>query len=250
MSHRFETGFPFAKRTMLRRWAVSTLSALARPAGYLRAVVPFAAVVRSWTDGVGIELLQKAAISTPAIAVAVGTVRESELTVGQLKSLDECELVLYFVSQQSRDMLNRLEPDIAAMADDHADPGLEIAMEHATELLKGQYPVAGSIKLKQLVKRSEEELVSTPAVTIWTQTWRCAFLEGAPHGRNAPEFRTAPQLLKSIHWRVTTPAQSPTFDPAFDPNAFDVGNDPVYNEVQRPAPATNPTSIDVDSDNL
>jgi hypothetical protein len=223
-AHQFETGFSFAKRTMLRRSVVTILSALTRPAGYLRGVVPHGGVVRSWTDELGIDLLVRAAGPTPAIAVTVGTAAESETTVGVQVMAEDVELILYFVSQHSRGLLERLEPDIAAQADSHADPGLEIAMEHATELLLGQYPVKGSVKLKQLRKSREDELVTRPELTVYMQTWRCEMQQRAV----SKEFRTAPQLLNSIRHRITTTAA----------------------EVLRPAAATDSTSLDVDNDDL
>lgn len=222
MSHVFDTGFPFAKRTMLRQSVVTILSALKRPNGYLRSVIPFGAVVRAWTDVEGIELLTKAVTSTPAIAVAIGSESGDETTVGGQRALDVVEVLIYFVSQQSRDLIYRLEPDIAAQADDHADPGLEVAMEHATELLLGQYPVQSSVKLKQLRKVRTDELSTTPLATIYCQTWHCAMTSTA----TSKEFRDAPQLLSSLHWRTTT-----------NPD-----------EVNRPAPATDSTTIDVNSE--
>jgi hypothetical protein len=222
VTHVFDTGAAKPQRTLLQQGAVAILAPLKRPVGYLQDVIPFGACVRSYTDAVGTEMLVKAFNRTPAIAIATGTRAGYDRAIGSRMTYSTCELLVYIATQHSRDpQRGRQEIDNVAQVIPQADPGLHVMMEHAAELLIGAFP-ATSTTIKQIWPEREEELATTPEITIWLQTYGCK-LQSAAGGK---EWRTAAQLLESIGWRTTTNPSEPN----------------------RPAPAETSTTIDVDTD--
>ncbi len=224
MTHVFDTQAALPQRTIVRRGAVALLGKLKRAnGGYLQDVRPFGGIVRSYTDEPDIEIMQKALGAAPAIGVALASRTFHTLAIGRRQALSELQLLLYFLNQHSRDGLSgRHEADSVALADDHADPGLDLIMEHAIELMHGSYPSLLTGTVKQIQIKSEQELATSGALTLWMQTYDLT-LQSYTGGR---EWRTAEQLITSLHWRTTT-----------DPN-----------EPNRPASAVAPTTIDADSD--
>lgn len=222
--HLFDTLAPDPQRTLIQNGAVTLLSALKRPTGYLAEVMPVGGVVRSYTDGVDIEWLMKTFNRSPAIGVATGTRTFGPAAIGGRHAvMSECELLLYFANQHSRDFQNgRQQSDSVARANNTADPGLHVMMEHSLELMIGQYPTTLTGTVKQIKIQREEELATLPEITIWLQTYHVT-LQSKVGGR---EWRTPAQLLESIGWRVTT---NPT-------------------EPMRPAAATVSTTLDADTD--
>lgn len=222
--HVFNTNIFQPQRTIIQQGAVALLSALKRPTGYLADVVPYGGVVRSYTDGIDIEALMKTFNRTPSIGVATATRDFQVLAIGGRQAISECELLLYFATQHSRDMQKgRMESDSVGLANANADPGLHVIMEHALELILGQYPTTLTGTIKQIKPVREEELATLPEITIWLQTYRITLQS---YGGGSKEWRTPAQLLQSIGWRVTTNPDEPN----------------------RPAAATVSTSLDEDSD--
>lgn len=222
-SHRFDSGASTPQRTLIQQGAVTLLSALKRPTGYLAEVMAIGGIVRSYTDAVDIEWLMKTFNRTPAIGVATGDRPFQVLGIGGRQALSECELLLYIATQHSRDMQRgRMESDSVGLANLNADPGLHVIMEHAIELMLGQYPTTLTGTVKQIKIVRESELATLPEITIWLQTYHVT-LQSYSGGR---EWRTPAQLLQSIGWRVTT-------NPA---------------EPMRPAAATVSTTLDEDTD--
>lgn len=224
MTHVFDTQLLVPQRTLVRRAAVTILSPLKRPTGYLAAVKSFGGIARTYTDEVGIEQLVKAMGQTPSIAVATGQRNYETLAIGGKQASSDMQLLLYFATQHSRDGLSgRHEADSVAEADDTADPGLDVAMEHALELMHGQYLTATVGTVKQLQIVSEQELATLERITIWVQTYKLKLFSHT----GSREFRTAEQLINSIHWRVTTDANEPNRpDPAVASSTVDVDTDP------------------------
>lgn len=222
--HLFDTFAPDPQRTLIQQGAVTLLSALKRPTGYLAEVMAIGGIVRSHTDGVDIEWLMKTFNRTPAIGVATGTRTFGAAAIGGKHAvMSSCELLLYFATQHSRDyQRGRQESDALSRIDNTADPGLHVAMEHALELMIGAYPTTLTSTVKQIAIQREEELATLPEITIWLQTYHVT-LQSRVGGR---EWRTPAQLLESIGWRVTTNPDEPV----------------------RPAAATVSTSLDADTD--
>lgn len=224
VTHTFASGLEQPQRTVMQLAAVTLMSALKRSAGgYLQEVRATGVVARTWTDEPGIEMLMRAMNRTPAIAVATGTAEFRSTGIGGKQWMANCELLLYIMTQHQRDLQDgRQQSDVVALANNQADPGLHVIMEHARELLIGQYPSQSST-IKQIRPTSEEELTTRPEGTIWLQTYRVELFQ---RGGGSPEFRTAAQLLESIAWRVTT-----------DPD-----------EVIPPAAAVSAASVDAELD--
>lgn len=226
MAHSFDTGLSAPQRTLIRDGVITLLSPLKRSAGgYLADVAEFGWVVRTYTDVHGIERLMKTINRAPAIAVGLGSLfgapSPRAMGAGSNSAMGELEILLYCATQHARDqVVGRHKADVVALADDIADPGLDIIMEHARELMLGMYP-ATATSVKQIKFQSEEELVSDEPITIWLQTYRVTTQIYAG-GR---EWRTPEQLLTSINWRLTT-----------DPD-----------EPNRPAPAESSSTVDVDT---
>lgn len=208
-SHIFSTGLSRPQRTELRSSAVSLLSKLKiDQGGYLVDVIAFGGIVRSYTDKPDIELFVKQVGRMPSIGVALGTRRFETIGTSRTQYKSELQLILYFANQHSRDMeIGRHEMDLVAQRNPHADPGLDVMMEHALELIAGQFTQA-TPTVKQIIPVVEEELVTSPEITVWMQTYDVQLdVMTLSKGR---EFRTADQMLTAWRARLTTdPAEAP-----------------------------------------
>lgn len=224
MSHVFAGGVHVPQRTMVQQGVVDTLAPLKVSAGgYLLDVIKTGVVVRSYTDIEGIAGLVAEMGRCPCVAVATGGCAYENTGIGGKENRGDLQIPVYFASQHGRGMqVGRMEADVVALADTAADPGIHVMMQHAIELLLGQYPNTTTAKIKQLRISREDELVTLNEITIWMQTWTTQIF-GHESGT---QWRTAPQLLEQIRWRVTTKPD----------------------EANRPAAATASTSIDEDTD--
>lgn len=224
MAHAFDTGASKPQRTRIQQGAISLLSGLKRSnGGYLMEVLPFGGVVRSYSDEEGaaqiVELLSKA----PSIAVGLGDRLNQMVGIGGYQARGELDLLVYFSSSNARNaQIGRQEIDVVGSASDTADPGLHVMMEHATELLIGQYCGGAGDDIKQVRCETEQELITTGPVTVWLQTYKITVLT------QISEFRTVEQLLESIRFRAAV--------------------NPL--EAHLPAAATDPRTIDVNVDDL
>lgn len=217
MSHVFVNSGEQPQRTRLQLGVVDILTPLTRAeGGYLGSVIPYGGIVWSTNnDGPDIEMMMRTFNRTPAIGVATGTRTATTATVNKRHAIGPCELLLFFATQHSRDHLTgRLVSDAVALADDQADPGLHVMMQHALELVLGQFPSIQTSSIKQIEFEREEVVVSIPQITVWQQTYRVQFTNFMDSGG---QFRDAKQLLTSIGWRVTTDPDD-TLPPA-EPNA-------------------------------
>lgn len=223
MAHKFDSGAPAPQRTRIQQGALALLSGLRRSdGGYLLELQPFGGVISGKDDDAGAAQLISILSRMPAIAVALGD-RTSVVTgMGGYQETGEIDLLIYFASSNARNMaIGRQQIDGPGLANDHSDPGLHIMMEHAKELLLGQFPDVGS-DIKQLRPFLEQAIFSSAAMTVWLQTYKVTV------NTRISEFRTVKQLLTSIRFRAAQ-------DPA---------------EVHLPAAATKTATIDVNTDNL
>jgi len=195
MSHLFATTAAKPQRTQIQQAAIGLLAELRRPVGYLVDVIPWGAVVRNHGDDEGVAMLVDAIGGrAPAIAVALGDRTSEPLGIGGYSARSELELLLYFASGNARNQqIGRQEIDAVGLASNSADPGLHVMMEHAVELLLGQWPGTpkyGSVK--QIRIEREEELATTSSITLWLQTYKVTTTT------TVSEWRTATQLLTAI----------------------------------------------------
>lgn len=221
MTRTFDTRAHLPQRTLIRRGVISLLSQLKRSnGGYLIDVVPFGAVVRSYTDIDGVAMLIETLKGrTPSIAVGLGDAAGSINDIGGFQADKEIQVCLYHCSAHGRNLLvGRHEQDVNADISDTVDPGLDVMMEHAEELVIGQYcgivPPIPSIKQARIDR--EEELHTMAPLTIWLQTFR------VPVKRDINQFRNVTQILQSIAWRLAIdPAEVPPPDPKVDELSLD-----------------------------
>lgn len=221
MTHTFDTGAAVPQRTRIQRGAITLLSGLKKSnGGYLMEVLPFGACVRSYSDEEGaaeiVSLLSKA----PSIAVGLGDRSNVMVGMGGYQSRGEIDLLVYFSSNNARNaQIGRQEIDVAGAASNVADPGLHVMMEHAVELLIGQRCGGAGTDIKQIRCETEQELVTTGPVTIWLQTYKVTVLT------QISEFRTVSQLLESLRFRAAIVAQAHLPAAATDPSTIDVNVD-------------------------
>lgn len=196
MAHSFDTGAAQPQRTRIRNAAVSLLAGLKRPTGYLVEVMPTRLIVRTWQDRDGVATLFGTINRFPSIGVAVGDRVSNVKAIGGYQEQGDIELLLYFASNNARaGVEGRQAIDTAGLASDTADPGLDVMMDHAKELLIGRYSDAG-LDIKQIRPSREEQLVTEAPVEIWLQTYMVTTLV------QISEFRTVTQLLESIRFRA------------------------------------------------
>lgn len=201
MAHTFDTGLPSPFRTLIRDGATTLLSGLKKAnGGYLADVVKFGSVIRSWTDEAGIDDLFEALQGrAPCIAIAIGDSASKEAGIGGFHWKDDYELLVFFATNHARDfVLGRAAQDVVSVASNTADPGLDVMMAHAKELLIGQRAGVNHAALKQIRPDREEELITRDGVCIWLQTYKLTT------ALTIKEFRNVTQLLESIGIRTTT----------------------------------------------
>lgn len=213
MAHVYDTGLALPQRTLIVRGAVTLLAQLRRPPvgiGYLNAVISWGGVIRSYTDDIGIDLLwQDLQGRNPAIAIALGDKRSKPAGMGGFNFQGHLDLLVYHLSRHQRGLeAGRQEIDAAGLADDHADPGLHVQMEHTEELLIGQRCGASST-IKQIVPVSEEEIRTEGGLTLWVQHYAISV------ERTINRDRSVVQMLTDIRTNVRTsdPAQLPPAPP-------------------------------------
>lgn len=192
MAHSFDTGLAVPQRTLLRQSAVTALARLKRAnGGYLANVLPWGGVIRGYTDDLGVDLLFTALQGqTPVVAISLGDRTTSQRAIAGFTGQSSVDLLVYFFSSHKRsDLAGRLELDVSALADDHKDPGLEVAFEHVEELLTGQ-ALGGVPGIKQCVWRSEEEIRTQADFSLWCQTYNVTFDRVINANRGVTQFLT------------------------------------------------------------
>lgn len=179
MAHAFDTKLAQPQRTIVRAGAVAALEPLLKSeGGYLALVAPFGGIVRSWQDDAGIDQLWMATQGqTPAILVATGD--KTYAPAGAAHNWQSgLELIIYVVSRNPRSLVARLATDAAAELDDTIDPGIDVILEHVEQAIVGKdfaKAIAdfgpGAVTIKQARPVREEELATTNALALWTQTY-------------------------------------------------------------------------------
>lgn len=224
MAHHFDTGASAPQRTRMQQRAISLLSGLKKAnGGYLVEVLPIGFMLHRDSREDDVAQFVSALSRAPSIAIAIGD-RDSQVkAIGGYSEWGEIDLHVYFSSTNARNhQTGRQEIDTAGLASDQADPGLHIILDHAKELLIGQYCAAIGTDIKQIRPSREFQVVNAQPITIWEQTYKVTTLV------QIAEFRTVEELLTSIRFRA-----------AIDPT-----------EVRLPAPKTIHTTVDVNVDDL
>lgn len=168
MSHVFDHGLSLPVRTLVRLAAIARLAPKARAnGGYLEAIEPFPYVVQGVRDEDGVDhAFQVLNGRAPAVLIALGDKRFESTSTTQHRYQGDLGLQVLIVSNSSRGLLDRLTLDPVAEADDTADPGADVILEHVAELLIGCDLGIGS-KVQDPRPVSEEHLGTEEALTLW-----------------------------------------------------------------------------------
>lgn len=217
MAHSFDTGLSRPQRTLVREGIVQLLSGLVRAnGGYVAAVLPWAGVVRGWQDSEGIDnLLALLNGRAPAIVVGLGDGNKTPAGMGGFNYKMDIEVTLYHFSNHARSLTEgRVSADARALADDTRDPGLDVMMEHAEELLGGirvgKAPVTNPVGevdrsipgIHMISPDREEEIATDETHTIWAQRFKVTV------SRKLDRFRTVTELLASLATTIRPTDQS------------------------------------------
>jgi len=199
VAHAFDTGLAAPQRTLILAGVVTLLASLLKANGlYLHSVIPWGGVIRSWTDTDGIAMLHESLLGRlPAIAVALGDRSSKPAGTGGWQFQSELELLLYFASNNARDItLGRQTIDVVGAAANAADPGLHVMLEHAEQLVIGGR-CGASATIKGIRPDREEELGTFDDMTLWLQTYQVTL------ARTIKKDRSVTQFLDDIRVRVT-----------------------------------------------
>ncbi|HEY6179075.1 MAG TPA: hypothetical protein VIX73_31695 [Kofleriaceae bacterium] len=224
MAHQFDTGQPAPQRTRLQQGVIQLLSGLKKSnGGYLVEVMAFPFSMETAGDEDEVRQFVMQLSRAPSIAVHVGGRVDKPNSIGGYSLDGEFDLHVYFSSNNMRSsQIGRMEIDTAGLANDQADPGIHIALEHARELLIGRYaanPGAGA-DIKQLRPMTERAIITAQQITIWEQLYKVRVFT------TYSEFRTVTQLLTSIRSRITqNPADRPPPAAPLDKTSIDVNDD-------------------------
>lgn len=200
MAHKFATGASAPQRTRLQQGIVSLLSGLKKAnGGYLVEVMPYSFTMETVGDPEDVAQFVNILSRAPSIAVHVGERTDESGAINGFSWKGEFDLHVYLSSNNMRNQqVGRMEIDSAGLANDQADPGLHIVMEHVRELVIGAYattPLGGDIK--QARPYRERAIITAPQITIWEQLYKVKVMT------QYDEFRTVAQLLTSLRMRAT-----------------------------------------------
>lgn len=173
VSRTYDTGLDKPQRAFLRDSIVEALAPLTKAEdAYIAAVIPYWRRVQSKQD-VGL-LLAELEGKDPAIAVVIGRATYSGLGVDGRKDQysKEAQVFVYFMSCNLRGPGAALTGDVRSELDDTKDPGVEVMMEQADQLLVGfQPPDDGRGTIYKLVPKEEDEVDTDSDFTIWEKTF-------------------------------------------------------------------------------
>ncbi|MGE0547613.1 MAG: hypothetical protein AB7R00_11175 [Kofleriaceae bacterium] len=181
MTRTYDTGLTIASRTLVRN-AIATLLAplLKSNGGFLRSIVKLPAPLETYEgEGDVQQIYQSLLGQSPAIAVALGDRPFSPAGVGGFRYTTDLEVHVYFIGNSNRSLLARVEGDVVSSTDDTADPGVDVAMQCAAQLLIGQKieTLADNASVKHLVPQREQALVTNNQHTIWKQLYTVGVTE-------------------------------------------------------------------------
>ncbi len=191
--HTLDGGLSSPYRTVVRNAVVERLSPLLRTnLGFLAAISKLGGQLRRMDDEAITQMYTALLGRTPSILVACGDRTAQPNGIGGYKQMTFLDVHVYFVSKHQRSLLARVESDVVSAGVGEvipplasADPGIDVAMQCAEELLVGQQlerakpsppaaPAAGETGtgvIRHMELRREEEFVTNNQITIWEQTY-------------------------------------------------------------------------------
>jgi hypothetical protein len=171
MARTFDSGLSLPIRTHVRNGIISKLAPLLKSAGNFASGIeglPFILHGSDIDETIVKMVLDLFNGRSPMYGVALGDCKvRAAGAPGFKRGILEVE-VSGFCNHQLHLMLGRMAPDVKANAFNTADPGIEVMMELAQQLLTDQTlgaPLNG--KAKELVLQEEVELISMREMTMW-----------------------------------------------------------------------------------
>ncbi len=169
MAHAFDTQLAKPQRTVVREAVAQHLRDYSR-LGYLVDVIEVGGIIKAGTEEEVGRIVSDAAGRSPLALVALG---QKSYVAGDEGSFSDryaasLEVLVYAYSKNLRDPLSRMKADVVALADDEADPGCEVMLEHFEEILIGYKPAPSwNDTVYQLVPTGESELDLGDDFALW-----------------------------------------------------------------------------------
>jgi hypothetical protein len=202
----YDSGLVAPIRTVVRQAVIEKLQPLLiANGGFLEAIDGIGYAVTAH-DLDSLDLLMADLIGrSPAIAVEVGDMVLSPAGAPGT-GRGTLEVNLYVVTTHLRGASDgRVEADVAGTTVPSADPGIDVALECAWQLLESVNLGRGT-KIKEPHLQRETELITDQQVTIWHQVWHVGV------SRDVNLHRDVTQLLTSFRstLRTSTAPAGPT----------------------------------------
>jgi len=222
----FDSRLEVPNRTLVRNKVVELLAPMLRSAqpdpGFLAAIVKLDIPLENYDEEGIVPLLQSLMGRAPAIAIALGDDENKPAGVGGRQWTSFVDVHLYFFNNTMRSIVSRVEADVVSVGDDEldppvaadlkADPGIEVAMQCAEELLIGEQPDTATVHgvIKKLVKKRARPVQSNNRLSIWTQQYLVEVTRTINKNRNVVQ-----RLLgfNTVVRQSDQPAESPSSVP-------------------------------------
>lgn len=185
MTRTFDSGLVQANRTIVRNRVAELLAPLLKSnGGFLKAVSRIDAPLEAYDEDGMSQMFATLLGRAPAILVACGDreLKPAGISSG-FKNMSFLDVHVYFVNNNARSLLARAEADVVSAGDanavppiagdDTADPGIDVAMQCAEELLIGQKldtETEGAV-IKHLELKRERVLRVSNRLALWTQNY-------------------------------------------------------------------------------
>lgn len=171
VSRTYDSGLDKPQRAFLRDCVIAELAPLTKENGaYVAAVVPFWHPITGKED-TG-ELLAELNGKAPAIAVVIGDAEFSPLGSEKTSFKKKASVLAYFLSHNQRGPGYALTGDVRSELDDTKDPGVEVMMEQADQLLVGFQPDDdGAGTIHKLAPVNERHVETDGDFTIWEKSY-------------------------------------------------------------------------------
>lgn len=178
MPRSFDSGFALPMRTMMRHGVMNLLAPTLydqslNPNGYASGVIGFPFVMRYRGDDdfetdVLVELARNRA---PGYAVATGDMKVGRGgAVG--KNLGTLDVVIYSFNDHKRDLVEgRLEGDVEADQALSKDPGIDVMLEYAFQLVADRKVEAMGTKGKEIRFAEEHHVFTHKSITVWASSF-------------------------------------------------------------------------------
>ncbi len=210
MTRQFDSGLLVAFRTQARNGVIDLLSRrfnadtgandpngvgiLKVHGGFLTSIEKLAGPMAAFQDEQSINNVWGALLGrAPAICVAVGDREVKPAGTSGYRSLAVLDIHLYFINNNQRGMVSRVEADVVSAGDATADPviapnlaadpGIDVMMEVAEELLLGQRVDGDQGVIKQIELHRETIGYVSHTHVIAEQRYRATVSRSINHNR-------------------------------------------------------------------